>query len=88
MALQAKREEAVCCAKEIREGAIRDADELLAPLLEERNAVADLLSEARAEREAMEGSLAQKHRELAQLEPQLLSVTRPRRELWSRTAKS
>ena len=58
LALQAAREEAVRFAKEVREGAIRDADELLAPLQDERNAAADLLAEVKAEREAMEGSLA------------------------------
>ena len=58
LALQAAREEATRFAKEIREGAIRDAAELLAPLQEERDAVAELLREATAEREAMEGALA------------------------------
>ena len=59
---------------EVREGAIRDAAELLVPLKEERDVAVELLREATAEREAMEGSLAQKRRELGQLETQLLSA--------------
>ena len=74
LALQAAREEATRFAKEIREGAIRDAAELLAPLQEERDAATELLREATAEREAMEGVLAQKRRELGQLEAQLLTA--------------
>ena len=46
LALQAAREEAIRFAKEVREGAIRDADELLAPLQAERDAAAELLREA------------------------------------------
>ena len=63
LALQAAREEATRFAKEICEGAIRDASELFAPLQEEREAAAELLAAATAEREAMEGSLAQKRRD-------------------------
>ena len=73
-ALQAAREEATHFAKEVREGAIRDAAELLAPLQSECDAEEELLRQAKAEREAMEGSLAQKRRELGQLETQLLSA--------------
>ena len=74
LALQAAREEAIRFAKEVREGAICDADELLASLQAERDAAAELLREATAEREAMEGSLAQKRRVLGQLEAQLLAA--------------
>ena len=74
LAMQAAPEEAISFAKETREGAIRDAAELLNPLKAERDAAAELLHELRAEREAMEGSLAQKRRELGQLESQLLSA--------------
>ena len=63
------REEATRFAKETREGAIRDAAELLEPLAE-RDAAAELLREDKSEREAMEGSLAQKRRELGHLETQ------------------
>ena len=53
-ALQAAREEATRFAKEVREGAIRDASEFLAPHQEEQEAAAELLAAATAEREAME----------------------------------
>ena len=58
MALQAACEEATRFTREVRERAIRDAAELLAPLQEERDAAAELLRAATAERETMEGSLA------------------------------
>ena len=74
LALQATREEATRFAKEVREGAIRDASELLAPLQKERDAAAELLAAVTAEREAMEGSLAQKRHKVGQLETQLLSA--------------
>ena len=50
LALQAAREEATRFAKEIRDGAIRDAAELLEPLQAERDAAAELLREATSER--------------------------------------
>ena len=67
LALQAAREEAITFAKEVRDGAIRDAAELLEPLQAEREAAEELLRGATAEREAMEG-------ELDRLESQLLSA--------------
>ena len=74
LSLQAAREEATRFTKEVREGAIRDAAELLAPLQEEREAAAELLRAATTEREAMEDSLAKKRCELGELETQLLSA--------------
>ena len=73
LALQAEREEALRFSKEVREGAVRDAEEILEPLQAERQAAADDLAAARAEREAVESSLADKHRELVQLEAKILA---------------
>lgn len=73
-ALQAAREEAINFAKEIRDGAIHDAAELLEPLQAERDAAEELLRGATAKHEAMEGSLAWKRCELDRLESQLLSA--------------
>ena len=72
-ALQAEREEALRFAEEVREGAMRDAEELLQPLKAERRAAAEDLAAARAEREAVEHSLAVKHHGLVELEAKILA---------------
>ena len=73
LALQAEREEARRFAQEVREGAMRDTEELLQPLKAERRAAAEDLAAARAEREAVEHSLAAKRHGLVELEAKILA---------------
>ena len=62
------------CASQRRSArALREAEETLEPIQAERRAAEDALDAARAEREAVEHSLADKHRELVQLEAKILA---------------
>jgi len=79
-AMQAQREEALRFAKEVREGAVREAEELLEPLQAERQAAAEDLTAAMAERQAaalervaVEATLASRSEELAALEAKIIS---------------